>query len=404
MAKKVVLAYSGGLDTSVIVPWLVENKGLEVHCIVGDVGQGASELEGVEDKALRSGAKSCVVADLTREFIEDFAFPVMMANSVYEGRYLLGTSFARPIIARAQAEHARAIGASAVAHGCTGKGNDQVRFESTFAAMAPELEIIAPWREWDMRSREDLLGYLAERKIPCSASAEKLYSRDRNLWHISHEGGALEDPWNAPPDDIWMLSKSIAEAPDRPRDVMITFESGVPVALDSVPMAGDALVAALNPIAGDHGVGRIDLIENRLVGMKSRGCYETPAGTVLYEALRGLEEIILDRETRHERDRIGSRFAELVYNGQWYTPLREALWSAIATIAAPLTGDVVVRLHKGSARTIQRRSPNSLYDERFATFGREEVYNQSHAGGFIRLFSLPSRIAAMRSMTEEVSR
>ena len=404
MAKKVVLAYSGGLDTSVIVPWLVENKGLEVHCIVGDVGQGESELEGVEDKALRSGAKSCVVADLKREFIEDFVFPVMMANSVYEGRYLLGTSTARPIIARAQAEHARAIGAEAVAHGCTGKGNDQVRFESTFAAMAPELEIIAPWREWDMRSREDLLGYLAERKIPCSASAEKLYSRDRNLWHISHEGGALEDPWNAPPDDIWMLSKSIAESPDRPRDVMISFESGVPVALDSVPMAGDVLVATLNPIAGDHGVGRIDLIENRLVGMKSRGCYETPAGTVLYEALRGLEEIILDRETRHERDRIGSRFAELVYNGQWYTPLREALWSAIATVAAPLTGDVVVRLHKGSARTIQRRSPNSLYDERFATFGREEVYNQSHAGGFIRLFSLPSRIAAMRSMAEEVSR
>ena len=401
MAKKIALAYSGGLDTSVIVPWLVENKKAEVHCVVADVGQGASELDGVEDKAIRSGAKSCVIADLKREFIEDFAFPVMMANSVYEGRYLLGTSFARPIIARAQVEFARSIGADAVAHGCTGKGNDQVRFESTFAALAPDLEIIAPWREWNLRSREDLLGYLAQRKIPCAASAEKIYSRDRNLWHISHEGGALEDPWNAPPDDIWMLTKSIAEAPDRPRDVMISFEAGRPVALDGAPMPGDDLVAALNPIAGAHGVGRIDLIENRLVGMKSRGCYETPAGTVLYEALRGLEEIVLDRETRHERDRIGSRFAELVYYGAWYTPLREALWAAIAKVAEPLTGDVVVRLHKGSARTIQRRSPNSLYDERFATFGREEVYNQAHAAGFIRLFSLPSRIAAMRTMAQE---
>jgi argininosuccinate synthase len=323
---------------------------------------------------------------------------------VYEGRYLLGTSFARPIIAKAQVEHARSIGAEAVAHGCTGKGNDQVRFESTFAALAPDLEIIAPWREWTMRSREDLLAYLAARKIPCAASAEKIYSRDRNLWHISHEGGALEDPWNAPPDDMWMLTRSIAESPDRPRDVMISFESGRPVALDGVPMAGDALVAALNPIAGAHGVGRIDLIENRLVGMKSRGCYETPAGTVLYEALRGLEEIVLDRETRHERDRIGSRFAELTYYGQWFTPLREALWAAIASVAQPLTGDVVVRLQKGSARTVQRRSPNSLYDERFATFGREEVYNQAHAAGFIRLFSLPSRIAAMRAMSEEASR
>jgi argininosuccinate synthase len=404
MAKKVSLAYSGGLDTSVIVPWLVETKGCEVHCVVADVGQGDTELEGVEEKAIRSGAKSCVIADLKREFIEDYAFPVMMANSVYEGRYLLGTSFARPIIAKAQVEHARAIGAEAVAHGCTGKGNDQVRFESTFAALAPDLEIIAPWREWTMRSREDLLAYLAARKIPCAASAEKIYSRDRNLWHISHEGGALEDPWNAPPDDMWMLTRSIAESPDRPRDVMISFESGRPVALDGVPMAGDALVAALNPIAGAHGVGRIDLIENRLVGMKSRGCYETPAGTVLYEALRGLEEIVLDRETRHERDRIGSRFAELTYYGQWFTPLREALWAAIASVAQPLTGDVVVRLQKGSARTVQRRSPNSLYDERFATFGREEVYNQAHAAGFIRLFSLPSRIAAMRAMSEEASR
>mgnify|MGYP002620384842 CR=1 FL=1 len=399
MANKVVLAYSGGLDTSAIVPWLIDNYGCEVIAFAADVGQGDEELEGLEEKAKKSGASQFYIADLKRSFVEEFVFPTMIANAVYEGRYLLGTSFARPVIARAQVEIARKVGADAVAHGCTGKGNDQVRFESTVAALAPDLKVIAPWREWDLRSREQIIDYVEARGISVTASRTKIYSRDRNLWHISHEGGALEDLWNAPPDDIWMLTNSVEQAPDTPVDVTIEFESGVPVALNGKRMRGDEIVAALNPIAGEHGVGRIDLVENRLVGMKSRGCYETPAGTVLYEALRGLEEIVLDRETRHERDRLGLRFAELVYNGQWFAPLREALWSFFETVARDVTGEVVVRLHKGHATTVQRRSPNTLYDERFATFGEEDVYDQKHAEGFIRLFSLPQRIAAIRKQT-----
>lgn len=399
MANKVVLAYSGGLDTSAIVPWLIENYGCEVIAFAADVGQGDEELVGLEEKAKRSGASECFVADLKRQFVEEFVYPTMIANAVYEGRYLLGTSFARPIIARAQVEVARKVGADAVAHGCTGKGNDQVRFESTVAALAPDLNIIAPWREWDLRSREQIIEYVEAKGIPVTASRAKIYSRDRNLWHISHEGGVLEDTWNQPPDDIWMLTSSIENAPDTPAHVHVEFESGVPISLDGKRLPADALVAQLNTIAGEHGVGRIDLVENRLVGMKSRGCYETPAGTVLYEALRGLEEIVLDRETRHERDRLGLRFAELTYNGQWFTPLREALWSFFDTVAQPLTGEVVVRLHKGHADTVQRRSPNSLYDERFATFGEEEVYDQKHAEGFIRLFSLPQRIASLRGQS-----
>ena len=396
MANKVVLAYSGGLDTSAIMPWLKENYDCEIIAVVADVGQGDEELVGIEEKAMKSGASACYILDLKREFIEEYAFPCLVANAVYEGTYLLGTSFARPVIAKAQVEIARKVGADAVSHGCTGKGNDQVRFESTFAALAPDLEVIAPWREWNLRSREDLLDYLAERNIPTTASAKKIYSRDRNLWHISHEGGALENPWNPPPDDMWMLTSSVNEAPNHHRDVMITFEGGFPVALDGERTHGEAIVTELNEIAGKHAVGRVDLIENRLVGMKSRGCYETPGGTVLHTALRALEELVLDRESRHERDRVALKFAELVYNGQWFTPIRAAYWAMIRTLAEPLDGDVVVRLYKGNCTAVQRRSPNSLYDERFATFGREEVYNQSHAAGFIRLFSLPSRIAAMR--------
>lgn len=404
MPSKVVLAYSGGLDTSAIMPWLKENYDCDIVAFVADVGQGDDELVGIEDKARASGAAECYVVDLKREFIEEYAFPCLVANAVYEGRYLLGTSFARPVIAKAQVEVARRSGADAIAHGCTGKGNDQVRFESAVAALAPDLEIIAPWRLWDMRSREDLLDYLAKRNIPCAASATKIYSRDRNLWHISHEGGALEDPWNPPPDDIWMLSASVDQAPDQPRDVTIGFEGGFPTRLDGERLYGHILVEQLNAIAGEHAVGRIDIVENRLVGMKSRGCYETPAGTVLYAALRALEELVLDREARHERDRVSLKFAELAYNGQWFTPIRHALWAMVRTLAEPVTGEVVVRLHKGHATPIQRRSPNSLYDERFATFGEEEVYDQSHAGGFIRLFSLPSRIAAMREMERDAQR
>jgi argininosuccinate synthase len=401
MPNKVVLAYSGGLDTSAIMPWLIENYQCEVIAFVGDVGQGDDELAGVEQKAIASGASACHIVDLKRQFIDQYVYPTILAGSIYEGRYLLGTSMARPVLAKGQVDLARKVGADALAHGCTGKGNDQVRFESAFAALAPDLQVIAPWRIWNLRSREDLINYIRERGIPCSASLEKIYSRDRNLWHISHEGGELEDPWNAPPDDVWMLTATISAAPDKPEEVLLKFEHGRAVALNGQSMPSEKLIAELNKIAGRHGVGRVDIVENRLVGMKSRGCYETPGGTVLVEAIHGLEQIGLDRQTRHYREQIALKFAEIVYDGQWFTPLREALWSAVETIAQRLTGEVVVRLHKGTAVTIKRRSPNSLYSTSFATFDRDEVYNQAHAEGFIRLFSLPARIAALNAASNK---
>jgi argininosuccinate synthase len=400
MPHRIALAYSGGLDTSAIIPWLREHYDCEVIAVVGDVGQGAEELRGIETKAIRSGASSCVVKDLKHDFLEEFVFPTVMAGSIYEGRYLLGTAIARPILARAQVEVALETGADALAHGCTGKGNDQVRFESAYAALAPHLQVIAPWRMWDLRSREDLLDYLRERNVPTTASATKLYSRDANLWHVSHEGGELEDPWNAPPDDVWLRTASPQDAPDEPEDVMIGFENGRPRSIDGVPMPAVELVALLNDRAGRHGVGRVDLVENRLVGMKSRGCYETPGGTVLVEALRGLTELTLDRSTMQFREQLGLRFAEIVYNGQWFTALREVLSASVETIAQRLSGDVVVRLYKGSAVAIKRRSELSLHNTEFATFGADEVYNQQHAEGFIRLFSLPSRIAATLQKAE----
>lgn len=398
MPKKVVLAYSGGLDTSVILAWLVETYGCEVVAYCGDVGQGDEELAGLEAKALASGASACHVVDLKREFVEEFVFPTLMAGAVYEGRYLLGTAMARPPLARAQVEIARLVGADAVAHGCTGKGNDQVRFEAAFSALAPDLEVIAPWRIWPMRSREDLLAYLDERGIPCATSAEKIYSRDRNLWHISHEGGAIEDPWSPPPEDAWMLTVPIAQTPDSPVEVAIDFEHGIPVAVDGVAMAGHALVEHLNAIACVHGVGRIDIIENRVVGMKSRGLYETPGGTVLNEALGALEELVLDRETFRYREQLALEFARLVYEGRWFTPLREALQASAESIARPLTGRIVIELFKGHATPVRRRSVNSLYSEAFATFSADEVYDQQHAEGFIRLLTLPERIRAMKAL------
>jgi argininosuccinate synthase len=394
--RRVSLAYSGGLDTSCIIPWLVETYGCEVIAVVADVGQGARELEGIQEKAIRSGATKCVIKDLRKAFLEEFAYPMAITGSVYEGRYLLGTSIARPIIARAQVEVALAEDCDALSHGCTGKGNDQVRFECTFAALAPHLPVIAPWRLWDLKSREQMLDYLKVRSIPCAASAEKIYSRDANIWHISHEGGDLEDPWKAPPEDVWMLTCDPKLAPDAGAEITVSFRSGFPTALDGVPMDSVTLLENLNRVGGTHGIGRIDLVENRLVGMKSRGAYETPGGTILMEALRGLEQLCYDRDTMQWRQKLALDFARIVYEGTWFTPIREVLWASAQNAAQVLDGDVRIRLFKGTATVSGRRSPNSLYSQDFATFGADDVYDQTHAEGFIRLFSLPARIRALR--------
>jgi argininosuccinate synthase len=396
--KKIALAYSGGLDTSVIIPWLKENMACEVYAVVGDVGQGEEELVGVEKKAKDSGAKDCVVVDLKREFVDDFVMPTVMAGCIYEGRYLLGTAMARPILAKAQVEAGRKFGCNALAHGCTGKGNDQVRFESAYAALAPDMEIIAPWRmdQWKLTGRIAMLEYLKARNVPTTASAEKIYSRDRNLWHISHEGGSIEDPWNAPPEDCYMLTVSPEKAPDKAEEVTLAFEAGRPVALNGEKMLAWKIIEKLNVIGGKHGVGRVDLVENRLVGMKSRGIYETPGGTILCEAIKGIEELVQDRETRHFKEHLALWFGEVVYNGRWFTPYRETLWAAIQKSSERLTGEIVVRLYKGTATAIKRKSPNSLYAEKVVTFEKGEIYEHKDAGGFIKLLSLPERIAALK--------
>ncbi|MEL7472427.1 MAG: argininosuccinate synthase [Planctomycetota bacterium] len=401
MGKTIVLAYSGGLDTSAIIPWLKdEEPGCRVLAYCGDVGQGAEELEGLEEKAIRSGAESCVVQDLRREFVTDFIEPTLITGAVYEGRYLLGTSMARPILARAMAEYALQQDADALCHGCTGKGNDQVRFDTTFAAVAPTLEIIAPWRTWAFQSREDLLAYLEEKQVETAASATKIYSRDANLWHISHEGGDIEDPWNEPPEDAWMRTADPLNAPNEPENVTLGIEHGRARAVNGKRLEPEAVIETLNEIAEPHGVGRIDIVENRVVGMKSRGLYETPGGTILVEALRALEELTLDRKTRRFREELGLRFADLVYEGRWYTPVRESIQAAGESIAQRVNGEVVVQLHKGRATATRRRSPDSLYSEEYATFGVDNVYHQSDAAGFIRLFSLPERIQAMKARGE----
>ena len=395
--KKVVLAYSGGLDTSAIVPWLKDNYDCEVIAFVANVGQGDEELAGVEQKAIKSGASSCYVVDLREELIKEVIYPTLKTGAVYEGQYLLGTSMARPVIARAQVELALKLGADALCHGCTGKGNDQVRFEGAFAALAPQLKVIAPWREWQFNSRQSLLNYLAEKNVPTTASATKIYSRDANLWHISHEGGEIENPWNEPSDQIWMWTKSPEQAPDKAEHIQLSFEKGELTKLNGEVVAPVKAIELLNAIGSEHGVGRIDIVENRLVGMKSRGCYETPGGTILVAALRALESLVYDRTSLKYREEVGLEFAQLVYDGRWFTPLKDALLAAATSLADQLTGDIVVKLYKGNVTVTQRRSPNSLYSEAFATFEGDEVYNQKDAAGFIRLYSLASRIRALHT-------
>ena len=395
--KKVVLAYSGGLDTSAIVPWLKDNYDCEVIAFVANVGQGDEELAGVEEKAIKSGASSCYVVDLREELVKEVIYPTLKTGAVYEGQYLLGTSMARPVIARAQVELALKLGADALCHGCTGKGNDQVRFEGAFAALAPQLKVIAPWREWQFNSRQSLLNYLAEKNVPTTASATKIYSRDANLWHISHEGGEIENPWNEPSDQIWMWTKSPEQAPDKAEHIQLSFEKGELTQINGEAIAPVKAIEVLNAIGSEHGVGRIDIVENRLVGMKSRGCYETPGGTILVAALRALESLVYDRTSLKYREEVGLEFAQLVYDGRWFTPLKDALLAAATSLADQLTGDIVVKLYKGNVTVTQRRSPNSLYSEAFATFEGDEVYNQKDAAGFIRLYSLASRIRALHS-------
>ena len=389
--KKVVLAYSGGLDTSVIVPWLKENYDCEVIAMLADVGQG-EDLEACAKKSSAIGASKTCVEDLRAEFVRDYVFPALRAGARYEHNYLLGTSLARPIIAKRQVEVALDEGAEYVAHGCTGKGNDQVRFELTYQALAPELKVIAPWREWDIRSREDALAYAEKHNIPVAQSKENIYSRDQNLLHLSHEGGVLEDPWTPPPDNLYQLTKSPADAPDRPEYVEIAFERGTPVSVNGKKLKPVALLEKLNELGGVHGVGRIDIVENRLVGMKSRGVYETPGGTILWEAHQSLESITLDRQTSHYKANVANKYSEIVYDGQWFSPLREAIDAFVDSTQESVTGEVLVQLFKGQASAVGRRSPYSLYSEQFATFGEDDVYRQSDAEGFIRLFGLPQKI------------
>jgi len=395
--KKVVLAYSGGLDTSVIVQWLIETYGCEVIAFAADVGQ-KEELEGLREKAVKTGASKIYIDDLREEFARDFVFPALRANAIYEGTYLLGTSLARPLIAKRQVEIARAEGADAVCHGATGKGNDQVRFELTYMALEPNIRIISAWKDpnWHFKSREDMFDYAEKHSIPLPLTREKPYSSDRNLLHISHEGAILEDPWAEPPEDIFTISVSPEAAPETPTYVEIDFEQGNPVALDGTRLSPATLMEKLNEIAGANGIGRVDMVENRFVGMKSRGVYETPGGTVLWAAHRALESITMDREVMLLRDSLIPKYAQLAYNGFWFAPEMEALQALIDETQKKATGTARIKLYKGNCIVVGRKSPYSLYSEDFATFEKDEVYNQMDATGFIRLNALRLRIAAMK--------
>ena len=394
MPEKVVLAYSGGLDTSIIIPWLKENYGCEVIAFVADVGQG-DDLQAVQKKALATGASQVVVEDLRQEFLSEYVWQALKAGAVYENKYLLGTSLARPVIAKHQVQCALREGASTVSHGCTGKGNDQVRFEHAFQALAPQLKVIAPWREWNLVSREDCIDYAASHHVPVAASKAKIHSRDRNIWHLSHEGGELEDPNNGPLDSTWLWTKSPQAAPDRAEQVEIGFAQGVPVSVNGKAMGAVALLELLNQTCARHGIGRVDLVENRFVGMKSRGCYETPGGALLTAAHGELEALCLDREVLHFKQQVGLRYAELVYNGLWFTPLREALDAFVNQTQKNVSGTVTLSLYKGNLAYTGRRSEHSLYRTDLASFTMGESYNQKDAEGFIRILALPARSQAI---------
>ncbi len=400
--EKVILAYSGGLDTSIIISWLKENYGYDVICVCGDVGQG-KETEGLNERALKSGASKLYLEDLREEYVKDFIFPTLKAGAVYEGKYLLGTSHARPIIAKRLVEIARAEGAVAICHGATGKGNDQVRFELTVKALAPDLKIIAPWRIWDIKSREDAIDYAEARGIEIPVTKSDLYSRDRNIWHISHEGMDLEDPYNMPKyDSLLKLTTPPMETPDEPKFVTINFEKGIPVAVDGEKLGPVALVEKLNEIGGAYGVGLVDIVEDRLVGMKSRGVYETPGGSILYAAHKELEYLCLDRQTQSFKSQVAIKFSELVYDGNWFTPLREALSAFVDSTQETVTGEVKLMLYKGSITPAGAKSPYSLYNEKIASFGdSEELYNHKDAEGFINLFGLPLKVRAMMMQEAE---
>jgi argininosuccinate synthase len=399
--KKVALAYSGGLDTSIIIPWLKEHYDCQVVAVCGDIGQGGEELSGLETKARKTGASECYVADMREEFVSEYLWKMVRAGGEYEHKYLLGTSIARPLLAKKQVEVALATGCDALAHGCTGKGNDQVRFELTYKALAPHLPVIAPWREWDIISREDAIAYAAKHKVPIAQTTKKIYSRDRNIWHISHEGGALEDPANAAPDDVWMLTKSPKKAPDKPTDVTIGFEAGTPVSVNGKKLLPVALLEQLNKIAGDNGVGRIDLVENRFVGMKSRGAYETPGGTLLLAAHRELEALCLDRDLSHYKESVSLKYAEIVYYGLWFTPLRESLDAFVASTQQGVTGTVKLSLYKGNIAIASRRSENSLFNADLSSFTMGESYDQKDAAGFIKILALPARAKYLATKAKE---
>jgi argininosuccinate synthase len=393
MADKVVLAYSGGLDTSIIIPWLNENYGLDVIAMVADVGQG-EDIDAVVEKAKKTGAKKVVVRDLRDEFVREYVFPTVQAGAVYENKYLLGTSIARPVIAKHQVAVALAEGATAVAHGCTGKGNDQVRFEHAYQVLAPELKVIAPWREWTLTSREECLDYAEAHGISVTASREKIHSRDRNLWHVSHEGGELEDAGNAPFPTTWTMTRSPQEAPDREEQVTIGFEQGIPVSVGGMKMPPVQLVELLNEIGARNAIGRIDLVENRFVGIKSRGCYETPGGTLIVAAHRELEALTLDRDLSHYKQHVGLRYADLVYNGLWFTPLREAFDAFVQKTQENVTGTVTISLYKGNLNIVSRASALSLYSTDLSSFTMGESYDQKDAKGFIQILGLPARTRA----------